>query len=327
MSGKIIRISLNSMAWEDETFRSSLGRDVGSLRESIEMVGLLCPPRVQRSGERFRLVSGFLRAGALRAIAAQAVDVEEAGEGIPEDTLLLETLHENRFTRGFNWAERGWVVDRMTRIWKRPKTWVLRSVMPAMGLHGSPRLLDDHLAVASLCVPVRDALLGRGCSLANGLRIASWPSTEQEAVIPFLESLHLGESLLREFLDTIREIALLEKCPISMFLSRPEVREILEDPKRDRPQRAQTLRSYLRRRRYPRLVSMERAFRQARGALMFPPGLSIEPEPFFEEAGVRISFRARTQAEFKEMSLRLGEACEKEEAVRAVFRATEELPP
>jgi hypothetical protein len=326
MAGRIFRISLGGLDWADETFRSSVGRDAHSLRESIETVGLLCALRVQRRGDRFRLVSGFLRAEALRAAGTEAVEAEEVGEGGLEDALLLETLHENRFTRGFTWAERAQVLDRVVRTWRRPRSWILGSVMPAMGMPPSPRMLEYHLAVASLSEPVRDAWLRHGCSLGNGLRIAHWPPPDQEAIIPFLEGLRFGESLLREFLQLVREIALREGCPISALLSSPAVREILEDPGMDRPQRRQALRAHLRRRRYPGLISMEQAFRQARGAFRLPPNLSVQPEPFFEESGVRVSFRARTQEEFKVVSRTLWEACQREEALGALFAATEELP-
>jgi hypothetical protein len=308
----------------DETFRSSLERPIDSIRGSIRSVGLLFPVRVQRRSDLFRVVSGFLRSEVLISEEMEELAIEAYDERIPKEALLAETLHENRFTRGFSWAERGWVLHRVSREWGKPRSWVMEQVMPALDLQPAPRVLEDHLRVHALSEPVRRVLLRSGCSMANALRVCGWALHDQEALIPLFEQLHLGENILREVLEKIKEVTLREGVSVASFLESAKCREILEDPERDCPSKTRAFRSYLRSRRYPTLFSMEEAFRKARANLGLPPKLSIDPAPFFEEAGVKVSFRAHTPEEFREFSGKLRDISNREGKLEALFLADDD---
>lgn len=323
---KCWRIPLKAVDWKDENFRSSLQRDIEPLRGSIRAVGVISPLRVQPWGNGFRIISGFLRCQACVSEGMTEVDAEIRNEEGSDEMFLLEALHENRFTRGFTWAERAWVLNRVTKEWGKPRSWALEWLMPALDLPSTPRVLEHHLRVATLSESILRALTRHGCSLANGLRLTHWPAGDHGAVITLLERLHLGENLLRECLETIREISLREGVSPAVILERPECREILEDPQRDRPRRTQDFRAYLRRKRYPMLVSMEDAFHKARAQLGLVQKQSIQASPFFEEEGVKVSFRARSPLEFKDLARNLWKASRKEEALDSLFRATEQVP-
>jgi hypothetical protein len=243
-----------------------------------------------------------------------------------EKSLLLGALHENRFSRGFTWAERGWVLARICRLWAAERSWVLEQAMPAMGLSPAPRVLEDHLRLENLSDAVTRKLVRMGCSMGNALRLSRWAPPDQEAVAGVIPLLHLGENTLRECLEKIREIGLGERVSPRDLLADSEFQEILGDPDTERPLRTERFRACLNRRRYPGLVAMQGAFHRARSEMNLPREISLQPAPFFETRGVTVSFRARNAREFASLSRRLGKAGEETHKIDTLFRATEESP-
>jgi len=240
-----------------------------------------------------------------------------------DEALFLQTLHENRFTRGYSWAERSSVLHRLVTLWEMDRPRVVQEAMPALGLAPSPKLLEEHLRAAILAEPVRRALIRNECSLANALRLARWRTEDQMALVPVLDGLHWGESLLRECLGLMWEIGMREGITAWAFLEDPEIAGIMTDPERDPPERTAAFRAILRRRRYPTLVAMEEGFRVAHSRLRLPSGVSLQPIPFFEERGVRVAFRARAPEEFKEFCRKLWCSCEEGSRVDDLFRSTD----
>jgi len=326
MYGRRSRIPIDEIQPEEETFRCSLGRDHGSLRSSIRAVGLLSPPKVQRLDDRYRLVSGFLRLEACRWEGFRDLDAEVLGEDAPEDLLFVECLHENLFTRGFNWAERAWAIERFLKKWGWSEARIMEKVMPALGLQPARKILEEHLRVASLEMPVKRELLRHGCSLGNALRMAEWSSEDRMAFAALLDRVHLGENLLREILERIHEISLRDRIRPRDLLRSPEVVEILDDERRDRPWRTRALRSYMRRRRYPGLAHMEAAFEKARVGLGLPREISLQPSPFFETKEITVSFRVRTVRDMMRLCTELWEACKSEPALERLFETLDRVP-
>jgi hypothetical protein len=316
-------LPLDALDRRDETFRSSLERDPGPLALSLEAVGLVTPLRVQRRRGGVRLVSGFLRAEALLRLGEKEAVVEEVDGETPEDDLLLAALHENRFTRGFSWAERAWVLERALSGRPGRKAWALERLLPALGLAPAPKLLEDHLKAATMPSSVRRALIRHGCSLANALRLAAWPSEAQSSLVPVLDRVHLGENVLREVLECAGEIGLREGVSPAEVLTAMAVQDVPEARAADGVQVAERLRGALRRRRYPALAAMEEAFGRARARLGLAGEISVQPSPYFEQAGVRIHFRARTPHAFREAAERLWKAAQRADALEALFRTVD----
>lgn len=326
MSRHCLRIPIEAIDLSDETFRCSFERDATALRESVRSVGVLVRPRVQSLDSRYRIVSGFLRVQVCRYHSVKELDVEAVGEEIPEDVLFLEAVHENRFTRGFNWAEQACVLERLMGRWHWSRTQLVEKAMPALGLQPAQRLLEDYLRLASLHGELRSVMIRNGCSLANALRIAEWSVEDQTAFAPLLDRLHLGENLLKEFLGLIHEICLRDRISPAEFLQERQAMEIIQDDLRDRPWRTNSLRSYIRKRRYPNLASMEAVFSDARSDLHLPRKISVQPSPFFEAKEITVSFRAKSPVEMRSLCERLWEACQSDQRVQRLFEAMDGAP-
>lgn len=325
MVRSLLDVPVEELILEDETYCSSLQRDTKPLEESAKKVGILVPLRLERAPEGFRIVSGFLRAKAALSLGLRRVPAQvlEAGFTISH---LLDAIYENLFTRGFTWAERTWVLERVIQVWNAPRPWIIRELLPAMGLPPTPRALEEHLQAANIPRELRGALVRHGCSLSNAARLSRMEIEDQEALVRLLPSLHLGENLLRECLELLWEIWLRDGILPRHILSDPSLLGAMEARGEDRPQRTTVLREHLQRARMPLFKAMEDAFRKARAQLGLPPQISVQHGPFFEQGGVSISFRARTAKELVDMSRRLWEACQRIEIVDALLQATYQAP-
>jgi hypothetical protein len=317
----LVSVSLAEVDLGDETFRCSFARTIEALERSIARFGLICPPKVQPRAGRFRVISGFLRIEAARRRGMQKASMTVVEEDAPDEALFLKALEENRFCRGFNWAEHAMVLKRVGGGRQTSRSWVLHCVMPALGLHPSEKLLEDHLRCADIPDDAKRVMVRHGCSRANALRLTRWPLEHQPAIISLLEKLHLGENVLRECLERMHEVWLRDGTSPRDFLAEPGCRSVLNDPDRSRPQKTQGFRAYLRRRRFPSIAAVEEAFQQARARLALGPGVSLHAGPYFEEEGIRIAFRARTPQELKALAERLREAAGRDEAVQDLFDA------
>jgi ParB-like chromosome segregation protein Spo0J len=326
MEAKWEMVSASEIDLRDETFRCSVARDPDPLRGSIASVGILIPLRLQDVDGRLRLLSGFLRAEALKELGIEAWPVQIIHSGGSDADLFVGVLHENRFQRGFSWAERVLAVEKARDIFGMDEERLLRDLLPAMDLPPAPRILRDYLRAAGLSPLLREELIRSGCSLANALRLLRWPEEDQPALIPLLRKLHLGENRLRECIETLYEIALREGKGPSAILEESEFKEILDDPRQDRPQRTEAFRERLIRRRYPLFSAMRRSFFQCRSRLRIPPDLSVQASPYFEEVGVRVSFRARSREEFQRMAKTIWSIAEREKDLEELFLSTSALP-
>lgn len=318
--GAIEKVDLGDLDLSDLTYCSSLDRDTGPLLSSVERVGLIVPPRVQERDGRLVIVSGFLRVQAAVRLSMKILPVHITTQSDPVET-LLSSLHENRFTRGFSWIERTWVLERALEWFRVPEQWAIDELLPAMGLEPAKEILRQHMVAASIPLDVRRKLALLGCSLANAIRIASLEKEDQMVLADFLTSSHMSESMLRECIELLKEIAMRDGLRVRDILCSPQVKGALERAEGDRVQRGKALREQLLRWRMPRWTELRDRFERAKGRLKLPRGVSVKTSPFFETKGVTVTFEARSPQEFVEIVEKLKNASSHWEALRELFSA------
>lgn len=315
---RLSQIALADVDLEDDIFRSSLDRDPCWIKESIRKVGLQVPITLQAGDRGYRIVSGFLRVEAALALGLSQIEAYLRPQGDALET-LLSSLHENRFTRGFSWVERTWILQKAQETLSISRHILRDEFLPALGLEPSEKVLKQHLEASRIPLPTRRKLAMNGCSFANAVRISSMDSQAQEAVADLLGWVHLTESGLRECLELMGEIALRDQISITELIQDPAFWEELDRKGYNRIQKGQALRDRLRELRMPHLSSLRRRFQQAQSALRLPRQISVETDPFFERKLVSITIRTTTPEEFQYLAQRLWKASLDGEALRNLF--------
>lgn len=316
--GTIEEVPIADLDLEDQTYRSSLDRDIGSLLSSMRKLGLLVPLKVQKKGDGLRVVSGFLRAEAAVQLSMKKVMVQVVNPGDPLQTLLC-SLHENLFTRGFSWIERTWVLEKALGEFQASQKWATSELLPAMGLEPADRILTQHMLATSIPFDLRRKLALHGCSLANATRIASMELEDQRALSELLSCVHMSENILRQCLDLLREVELRDGLKARDILSSPELKGALEQRKGDRVQKGEAVRAHLLRLRMPILSHLRDRFERAKKGLSLPRKISLQTDSFFETKGVTVTFHAKNPNEFIEIAEKLKQASSKAEAIRELF--------
>lgn len=318
--GAVDKVDLDDLDLSDLRFCSSLDRDTEPLLSSVEKVGLLVPLRVQERDGRLVLVSGFLRVQTAVRLSMKVLPVQIIPQSDPLET-LLSSLHENRFTRGFSWIERTWVLERALEEFRVPEQWAINELLPAMGLDPAKEILRQHMVAASIPLDLRRKLALHGCSLANAIRIASMEKEDQRALADLLTWAHMSESMLRECIELLKEIALRDGLRIRDILSSLQVKGALERGEGDRVQRGKALREQLLRERMPRWMELRDRFERAKGRLKLSKRVLVKTSPFFETKGVTVTFEAKSPQEFVEIVDELRGTASHWEALRELFSA------
>ncbi len=318
--GTIEKVHLDDLDLSDLTYCSSLDRDTDSLLSSMEKVGLLVPVRVQERDGRLVIVSGFLRVQAAVRLSMKILPVHIVSESDPLET-LLSSLHENRFTRGFSWIERTWVLERALGEFRVSEDWATDELLPAMGLEPAKEILRQHMVAASIPLDARRKLALHGCSLANAIRIASMEKDDQRVLAELVRSAHMSESMLRECIELLKEIALRDGLRIVDILSSPQLKGILEREEHDRVHKGKAIREHLLRWRMPRWTELRDRVERAKGRLKLPKKVSVKMSPFLETKGVTVTFEVKSPEEFVEVVEKLRDTSSNWEALRELFSA------
>lgn len=304
-------VSLQEVDLRDETFCISYGFALDSLKRSIEKVGLVHPPLLQKASHgRYRIVCGWKRIFALYELGTQMFTAVVLPEGVREQDAFLLTLNENLSHRNLNPVETALAIHKLTRYVTLQE--IQEEFLPLLGLGKSLSLLKMYTAILDLEEEIK-------IGLASG-------TITREIVPGFLrfspqERITLSQLITRLKLSKSKQVELIENCAvikerdgvdIESILKSEEVNEIFLDQKIGLVAQGDRIREYVRRLRYPRLAQAEESFRKKKERLTLK-GLDLIPPPYFEGEEFRISFSFTTVDEFKKRLALLQTIAEKEE--------------
>ena len=304
-------VSLQEVDLRDETFCISYGFTLDSLKRSIEKVGLVHPPSLQKASHgRYRIVCGWKRVLALCELGTQMFTAAVLPEGVREQDVFLLTLYENLSHSNLNPVETALAIHKLTRYVTLQE--IQEEFLPLLGLGKSLSLLKTYTAILDLEEKIK-------IGLASG-------AIAREIVPGFLrflphERIVLSQLITRLKLSKSKQVELIENCAvikerdglnIESILKSEEVNEIFSDQKIGLVTQGDRIREYLRKLRYPRLTRAEENFHKKKENLKLK-GIDLIPSPYFEGEEFKVSFSFTTVDEFKKRLALLQSIAEKEE--------------
>jgi len=290
-----MKVPLEEIRGEDETFRISFSPDLSPLINSLRMVGQLSPLLVREGEGGYQLISGFKRweamgevgIGEAEVVVVKVGDLEAeklaVGHNLPQGMNLIEKARALEGFRRFGMPEEESISQWLPLFGLQPHR---KLYLKLLGLLRLPRGLQEYIAKEALPL-----------SLAS-----LFPLLEEEAqreVVPLLWALRPGGSKLREIITHLLEVSQREGISPAQLLK--ESRGIWGEGERARPQRMDELRRWLRQRRLPLFSHLEERFSRLRASLRLPPRVSFHPPPFFEGEDFRIELRFRDREELRSL--------------------------
>lgn len=305
MNGKLAfeNIPIEKISFWDERFRTSYFYDPEPLLRSLRRAGLASPPLLRREGRRYVVIAGWKRVLACRALGLKTLPALITKE-INDRRLFFQALEDNTAVRGLRLGEKAEAIRKLRGLGVSDR--VLRTrCLPLLNLPPRADFLASLLALAGAEKAVRQLVEEKDYPLAVALSLLRFPPRDRRVLMPLLRP--LGRNKAKEILDEIWEIGVRDSLSASRILRRPEIREILDSAGLSPLQKAERVRLLIKRWRFPHLRAKEKAFAAACRRLGLPPGVSLQPTPFFESEDLTIAVRFRSR---EELEARLGQLIE-----------------
>lgn len=312
---KLQEVPLSAVNLEDHPFGVWPSQGLERLLASITEVGLLSPPwlRGLPAGGRWQVVTGLKRLAAVTQLGWERVPALTLPAGTPDSHILLISLYDNAFSRGFNLLEQALLAARLLAYWDRQT--VVARFLPYLGLPPSAAHLDRLVAVTTLEAPLKELAARGRLALTAAAFLAGWTPEARAAARPFLGNLPLSQSKQEELLTGLDLLARREDTTPEEILLRPELKRHLVDTGSSPQERAAAVRRQLKRWLSPRLSAAQDAF----GALLHRLGLrphprvNLQPPPAFEGPDFHLEIKFRDAPELKELLNELSRLVQQED--------------
>src|SRR5512147_301770 len=133
--------------------------------------------------------------------------------------------------------------------------------------------------------------------------LAQWPATDRTAAWPFLQELPFSQSKQEQFLEDVALLARREGVSPRQVLNRQEIRQYLEDPALNPPERAEAVRRCLKRWVSPRLSAALAGFQELLGrmGLKGHSRVRLQPPPAFEGPDFQLEIKFRDAPELQKL--------------------------
>lgn len=291
MDCKSARIALDRIDAEDLFYRITTPQDKPPLEASIRRLGLISPLVVKAARENgpMAIVSGFRRLSICRRLGWAQVPCRVLPNDASPASCADIAVTANLTQRTLNLVEQARCLALLNRTATNASA--ADSIAESLGLSRNRALATKLKTVAAASECIQEALVMGTIGLPTALALAEMTEQTAERIVTLFRRLPMGLNKQREILLWLTEIAAREETAIAHLLDEGDLKGILDGDHLDGNQKTHRLRSYLRQRRYPRLVSVEKAFEGCVRELPLGPSLQITPPPGFEGRTCRLTLR------------------------------------
>lgn len=273
-------ISLATIVPADHTYRITTNEEIDSLLAAIPVVGLMHPPLLQEKEGAYIIVSGFRRVAACGRLGWSEMAARIVDSNASEIACAQLAIADNALQRPLNLIEVSRSINLLHGLFEDMKE--LAKAASKLGLPDHPSLISKILRLCHLPSPVQEGILSDSIALSMALELDRLEPTIAVALSSIFTTLKLGLNKQREIMTLVKEIAKREDIPIHKLLTSGDLRAILHDEASDSAQKAGRLRTYLRQRRFPRIVRAKEAFEENVRELRLGEGTQLIPPRDFE---------------------------------------------
>ena len=309
------KVSLDRIDLLNDQFQISYMANRKQLTESIRKTGLI-HPIILRSTElngHYQIVSGFRRVHSCMDLNMKQIDaiVYEKDE-LSDVRALLLNLHQTVTSRNLNLIEKSLILNKLHHTDGMEKETILCDVMPLLNLEPYGELFEHVSKLQELTDRVKIYIVENDVGLRNAVRFQRFSSEDQKAIIKLISPLKLGQNRLKEILTYIDEIHYRDEVSASEIIDN-EIEAILTNHNIPTPQRAEHVRRLLKKKRFPKLVTMEKEIQKNLKQLKLPPEISLSTPSFLEGEKVKVEFLFKSTQELKKIVNKLSDISDQKE--------------
>ena len=289
MEFRVDPIRLEDIDLSDTFFRITTPQDKPPIAESVSRLGLICPVAVKQTHDQFVVVSGFRRVDACRQNNRSRIPCRIIPDTISTVTCAEMAITDNLTQRSLNFVEQARCIELLTTATGAISS--ARRVAERLGLAFNRALVDKLKTIS--CAPqiVQDGLIKGTLSLPVVLAMSDLPEEDVRTLAQLFEMVPMGLNKQREIFLNLKEIAIREDMTIRQILEGDSLKDILLDDTSDGNQKAFQIRQYLKKRRFPRIVETEEAFKNCVRGLELGGEIQVAPPPGFEGSVCTMTIR------------------------------------
>jgi len=298
---KIKILPLKDINFQDERFRISYYFSLEKLSLSIKEIGLIQPPLVSVLDKQFVLVTGWKRVLACRQLGLSALPCWIVTGSNPL-RLFLMAFYENLTTREFSLLEKAEIIKKLKGFGEEERK-IIRFYLPLLGLPAANYYFKIYLKFSDFEPEFKVFIHEKNMSFHCLELSANFDSWERKLLIPWLRV--VGHNKQKEILEYLHEISVRDGLIAKHLLNSKEIKEIANSKNLSPLQKANKLRLFLRKKRYPKLHSLQLAFNSWLKKISWPKQVEIDHTPYFESDELKVNFKFKNKQEFKNNLLKL----------------------
>jgi len=296
------KICLSSIDQMDNTFKITTQTDVQELLCSIKDLGLINPPLVKKQKKRFIILSGFRRIAACSHLGFSDIVVRIVDPKATELENVKIAIAENSLQRPLNLLEQSKCCSMLASYYEDGKD--IAVTASNLGLPAPP-LFNKIKNIFLLPDFIKRAVLNNTISLSMAMELGVLEKNIGIELARLFEHLGLSLNKQREVLEYVTEIAIIENISILKVLFADRLQDTLKNDDLTRNQKAQNIRSYLKRRRFPAITRGEKEYEEIVKSLKMGKGIRLIPPKYFEGTSYTFSLTFSNIEEMVELKKRL----------------------
>lgn len=276
----LINLETDQIPGEPGRFCMSYGFDNSELIKSISQVGIINAPCILRNNENaIEVITGFRRVLALKELKVREVECFDLTDSnMSTYDMLNLSVNDNLFCRKFNFVEKSLILNKLTKIVKDNN---LINKFNSL-LNVNKKEFDLILKIESLDESIKEFIAFETLNLKTLDQLLQLQEENLLICANWINNLNLNYNSQIQFIDYISDISRIEQVDIKDLLKEEYFLNLLEEKRKNTPQKAKELMDYLRKRRNPDFTKYQHIFEKKVKRLQLPANTKIKHHRFFE---------------------------------------------
>jgi ParB family chromosome partitioning protein len=292
-------VSLTQIDTKDVTYRITTRRQLEDLRVAIQSLGLLHAPVLIENSSGYSIVCGFRRIAACRQLGWKSIPARTLKASTDRFAIAQLAIADNALQRPLNLVETSRALNLLADT--SPDQQQLTKATLSLGLPTSPVAAPKIKQICRLALPIQDAILSDTINLSMALELGQLDTAVAAALVDLFDQLKVGLNKQRELLLLLTEIAERDEISILQLIAEKPLQDILQNTDTDRAMQRQSIRSYLRQRRYPAISKAEADYQQQVRRLELGKHIQLVPPRDFEGTTYTMTLRFNNRQELSDL--------------------------
>lgn len=280
--------------------------DNSKLINSIEKIGLINKPSiVKRNDQSIEVVTGYRRINALKKLGIKEVCCFDlTGSGMSDHELLMLALHDNLFSREFSIIEKSMIINVLNELVKDIN--IIYDVCSLINVNRKD--YSTLLKINMLDNTIKQAILNGNLQIKTIELLLQMETPDVLLISDWLTKLRLSYNYQVQFIEYISDISRVYKCSLSSFMDEEFFQNLLDDHKKNIPQKTKELMDYLRIRRNPTISRCQEMFDKKIKKLNLPANVRVVNPRYFESEGYKLEINFNNGEELIGILIKLTDA-------------------